>query len=151
MTKIIIVLLLLQIINICFCVTECQRKRIQALDNKNNQTNVQANVLIPECDENGDYLPLQCYGTAISGGRFCLCWDKESQVVRGPSKNIKACKCFVEQYEAAKRNIRYFPQCEDSGFYKSLQCSIGKWWCVDPNKGIIKGLKHSGSCSQAKC
>ncbi|RWS28881.1 putative neurotoxin LTDF S-18-like protein [Leptotrombidium deliense] len=94
--------------------------------------------LVPECDENGDYKPKACYGESVNGKPFCICFAKNGDVVKSPSRNTAACACYVEQHEATKPPLRkgaFKPSCEKDGTYSKKQChsSTGMCWCSLPD------------------
>ncbi|OQR79165.1 hypothetical protein BIW11_05927 [Tropilaelaps mercedesae] len=133
--------------------TECQRKRESSLrslqDPKANRTAVGGLGLVVDCNEDGTYKSLQCFGEAVGGGRFCLCYDPEGQVIKQASKKTKSCACHLANYQGATGQTK--PVCEIDGRFKKTQCNSSQWWCVDPETGAIKGKKQGGSCSVATC
>ncbi|GFS55025.1 u24-ctenitoxin-Pn1a [Trichonephila inaurata madagascariensis] len=95
--------------------------------------------MVPNCDANGDYMPMQCY----QGSNMCSCYDKSGNPITQPSTTLKSCKCLVERHEVESRNLigSYIPQCEEDGTYQKSQCvgSIGVCFCVNPMTGEKKG------------
>uniref|UniRef100_A0A482ZDX7 U33-Liphistoxin-Lm1a_1 n=1 Tax=Liphistius malayanus TaxID=1203467 RepID=A0A482ZDX7_9ARAC len=111
--------------------TECQEHR-----ERESKSNAPLPLrLIPECDEQGDYKPLQCF----KDSKFCACWDKSGQPVTQASQKTKACDCIVQKSAAEKKVLvgAFRPQCEEDGKFKLTQChgSTGHCWCVDPATG----------------
>uniref|UniRef100_A0A1D0C023 U20-hexatoxin-Hi1a n=1 Tax=Hadronyche infensa TaxID=153481 RepID=TK1A_HADIN len=112
--------------------TECQQHR-------ERETRSRAPLplrLIPECDENGEYKPLQCF----KDSKFCACWDKTGQPMTEPKQGIKACECIVQRETVQKiRGLigAFTPQCEEDGKYSKMQChgSTGHCWCVEQVSG----------------
>ncbi|XP_022645930.1 U24-ctenitoxin-Pn1a-like isoform X2 [Varroa jacobsoni] len=135
--------------------SECQRRRENSLRNqsnpKANQTNIETVGMVVECNDDGTYKPLQCFPPAVGGGRFCLCYDSEGQIIKQASKRTKTCACHLEKYNVEKKRGQTGLACEVDGSFKKTQCSGGSWWCVDPATGAMKGSKRSGPCSTATC
>ncbi|XP_072545091.1 nidogen-2 isoform X2 [Salminus brasiliensis] len=104
-------------------------------------------AFIPQCDEEGQYRPLQCHGST----GHCWCVDSRGQERVGtrtppgsPPTNCDAPerpKTQCEQHrESQQRGSDGFPlvgafvpQCDEAGQYRSQQChgSTGHCWCVD--------------------
>uniref|UniRef100_A0A4Q8K4I8 U62-Liphistoxin-Lsp1b_1 n=1 Tax=Liphistius sp. SGP-2016 TaxID=1905180 RepID=A0A4Q8K4I8_9ARAC len=109
--------------------TDCQEAREKA---KQSKFFLQ---MIPNCDEDGNYLPLQCYEHSKS----CMCVKPDGSVVTPPDFHIRACKCILESKNAFQPHLigNYVPQCERDGTYSRTQChgSTGYCWCVD-EKGV---------------
>ncbi|XP_030013493.1 nidogen-2 [Sphaeramia orbicularis] len=108
---------------------------------------------VPQCDENGQYTPLQCHGS--SG--HCWCVDSTGQERPGtrtsPGTPPTDCdrpdeperpKTHCEQHRDRVQPSApgqypitiigaYVPQCDDNGQYIPRQChgSTGHCWCVD--------------------
>ncbi|XP_074482615.1 nidogen-2 isoform X2 [Sebastes fasciatus] len=106
---------------------------------------------VPQCDAEGQYLPLQCHGS--SG--HCWCVDSRGQERTGsrtpPGTQPKDCdkpdeperpKTHCEHHRASVQTTSpegypivgaYVPQCDAVGQYTSQQChgSTGRCWCVD--------------------
>uniref|UniRef100_A0A023G1K6 Putative thyropin n=1 Tax=Amblyomma parvum TaxID=251391 RepID=A0A023G1K6_AMBPA len=127
--------------------TDCQRRRRE----EQESTEHRANLLIPECDENGDYKALQCFGRAVRGKPFCACYDKDFGQIKGPSKNIESCNCVRAHHEwehSTDSNKGSEPRCNaTSGAYNQVQCDTNEHWCVDWDSGEQQGLKMNGGCS----
>uniref|UniRef100_A0A482ZC70 U56-Theraphotoxin-Sfo1a_1 n=1 Tax=Selenotholus foelschei TaxID=1905327 RepID=A0A482ZC70_9ARAC len=111
--------------------TECEKHR-------ERETNSRAPLpmrLIPECDENGDYKPLQCF----KDSNFCACWDKTGEAMTDPSNKIKACDCIVQRETTHRKRLigAYAPQCQEDGKYTKIQChgSTGHCWCAEEHSG----------------
>ncbi|XP_058846527.1 nidogen-2-like [Acipenser ruthenus] len=108
---------------------------------------------VPQCDEEGNYQPLQCHGST----GHCWCVDSRGQERPGtrtpPGTPPTRCdlpeptqppRTACEQHrhslqgELSPRGPRpavgaYVPQCDEEGNYQPLQChgSTGHCWCVD--------------------
>ena len=91
--------------------------------------------VIPKCDKDGNYLPLQCHGQDGDKIRFCQCWDKKGNIVKGPSKLLKACDCILKKHETPAIPGAYIPSCEADGTFSKLQShgSTGMSWCSAPD------------------
>ncbi|XP_029371675.1 nidogen-2 isoform X2 [Echeneis naucrates] len=106
---------------------------------------------VPQCDDNGQYRPLQCHGST----RHCWCVDSRGQERAGtrtpPGTAPKDCdrpdepyhpKTHCEQHRDSVRTTSpegypipgvFVPQCDTNGQYTPQQChgSSGHCWCVD--------------------
>ncbi|XP_041834846.1 nidogen-2 isoform X3 [Melanotaenia boesemani] len=100
---------------------------------------------VPQCDENGDYLPRQCHGST----GHCWCVDSTGQERAGtrtpPGTPPRDCdkpdeqeqpKTLCEHHRKRAQEgypAAYVPQCDTEGQYIPLQChgSTGHCWCVD--------------------
>ncbi|KAG8181182.1 hypothetical protein JTE90_010954 [Oedothorax gibbosus] len=111
--------------------TECQQHR-----DRESRSNAPLPMrLIPECDDNGDYKPLQCF----QNSEFCACWDKAGNPLTQPSKKVKHCECLAKKIDAEANPMpgKFKPRCEDDGKYQKHQChgSTGFCWCAHPETG----------------
>ncbi|KAM4567999.1 thyroglobulin [Fundulus diaphanus] len=67
------------------CPSRCERQRAAAMEARSNMA-AGAEVHVPACSEDGDFLPLQCVGPR------CFCVDAEGlQVAAGPAGGAVAC------------------------------------------------------------
>lgn len=127
--------------------TDCQRRR----RNEQSATGNLSGLLVPECDEHGNYKPIQCFGETIRGRRFCACYDKEFGQIKGPSRSLRSCNCVVAYHEwehtpASERGSE--PHCNaTSGEYNPVQCNTTDHWCVETDSGRLLGAKMHGGCS----
>ncbi|XP_067125498.1 U24-ctenitoxin-Pn1a-like [Centruroides vittatus] len=123
--------------------TECEKHR------KREQEHDAIGLVVPECDENGDYKGLQCH----KDHTFCQCWDKKGHALTAPSRDIKACECPRAKAEA-ERNAwsgDYIPQCRKDGTYERKQCWEWKklCWCVDKDgKELTEKTKDDVTCEE---
>ncbi|XP_067125471.1 U20-hexatoxin-Hi1a-like [Centruroides vittatus] len=105
--------------------TACQISREKALE-ENSLVKI-----VPECDENGEYAPKQCF----PGNKFCQCVRKDGSAIVEMSAIVKHCECMRARDLAVSRHLigNYRPQCEKDGTYSRTQCwgSVGSCWCVD--------------------
>ncbi|XP_077536310.1 SCO-spondin-like isoform X2 [Haemaphysalis longicornis] len=125
--------------------TDCQRRHREesAIGN-------QADLLVPECDETGHYLPLQCFGQATDGSRFCACYDKDFVQIKAPSKKVRSCNCLRRHHEWLQQNgseRENEPRCNTTtGEFQSVQCTSTHHWCVDKETGEPLSRQMSGGC-----
>ncbi|XP_067895206.1 uncharacterized protein nid2a isoform X2 [Heterodontus francisci] len=130
-------------------------------------------VHIPQCDEEGNFRPLQCHGST----GHCWCVDERGQEIPGtrtapgsiqprcgqpePIEHPKtACELYRERLQT-EMNLRgsqplagvYIPQCDEEGNFRPLQCqgSTGHCWCVDENGQEIPGTRAPPGSSQPRC
>ncbi|KAL3184257.1 hypothetical protein MRX96_032142 [Rhipicephalus microplus] len=128
--------------------TDCQRRR----RNEQRATRNLTGLLVPECDEDGNYKAIQCFGETVRGGRpFCACYDNEFGQIKGPSRNLRSCNCIRahHEWERQSRSQRVpEPRCDaTSGEYNAVQCDVTSHWCVEPDSGRQLGERQSGGCS----
>ncbi|XP_026157559.1 nidogen-2 [Mastacembelus armatus] len=133
--------------------THCEhhRDRVQTLSPEGYPI---AGAYVPQCDDNGQYLPQQCHDST----GYCWCVDSRGQERPGtrtpPGATPKDCdrpaeptrpKTDCEHHRDRVQTTGpegypivgdYVPQCDDNGQYISQQChgSTGYCWCVD-NRG----------------
>jgi len=130
----------------------CASTRKQALDDVHDMIG----KFIPECDEEGNYKPVQC--DASTGFCWCACTKTGKKIdgtsVRGTpkcpaKKDKKEWSCNdarkkatsdIDQMLSAKE---YIPVCDKKGNYQPLQCDLqGYCWCANPKTGAaIAGTK----------
>ncbi|ELW47012.1 Nidogen-2 [Tupaia chinensis] len=116
---------------------------------------------IPQCDEQGNFLPLQCHGST----GFCWCVNPDGHEVPGtrtpPGSNPPHCgpppesthrprtvcerwkESLLEHYGGTPRDDQYVPQCDELGHFIPLQCH-GKsdfCWCVDRDGREVQGTR----------
>lgn len=128
--------------------TDCQRRRRTEQSATRNLTG----LLVPECDEHGNYKAIQCFGETVRGGRpFCACYDNEFGQIKGPSRNLRSCNCIRDHHEWEHRSRSqrgWEPRCDTtSGEYNPVQCDVGEHWCVEPDSGRQLGERQPGGCS----
>ncbi|XP_045910138.1 nidogen-2 isoform X3 [Micropterus dolomieu] len=115
---------------------------------------------VPQCDANGQYIPLQCHGST----GYCWCVENNGQERAGtrtpPGTTPTDCdrpdeperpKTHCERHRDSVQTTSpegypivgaYVPQCDANGQYRPLQChgSTGHCWCVD-----IRGQERAGT------
>uniref|UniRef100_A0A2K6PXP4 Nidogen-2 n=1 Tax=Rhinopithecus roxellana TaxID=61622 RepID=A0A2K6PXP4_RHIRO len=124
---------------------------------------------IPQCDEQGNFLPLQCHGST----GFCWCIDPDGHEVPGtqtpPGSTPPHCgpppeptqrppticerwrENLLEHYGGTPRDDQYVPQCDDLGHFTPLQCH-GKsdfCWCVDKDGREVQGTRSQPGTTPA--
>ncbi|XP_067847730.1 nidogen-2 [Heptranchias perlo] len=130
-------------------------------------------MYIPQCDEEGNFRPLQCHGST----GHCWCVDESGQEIRGTRTSpgtgqphcglpepIERAKTVCEQHrerlqtELSPRGSRpligmYIPQCDEEGNFRPLQChgSTGHCWCVDEGGQEIPGTRTPPGTGQPHC
>ncbi|XP_060685148.1 uncharacterized protein nid2a isoform X3 [Hemiscyllium ocellatum] len=153
-------------------VCEQQRERLQAELNLRGSP-ARVGAYIPECDEEGNFKPLQCHGST----GHCWCVDERGQEIPGtrtpPGTGQPQCgqperidrpRTACEQYRErlqAELNLRgsqplvgaYIPQCDEEGNFRPLQCdgSTGHCWCVDERGQEIPGTRTPPGTGQPQC
>ncbi|XP_030265797.1 nidogen-2 isoform X2 [Sparus aurata] len=115
---------------------------------------------VPQCDANGQYIPLQCHGS--SGHCWCVDSNGQERVGTRTAPGTTPIDCDKpEEQERVKTQCEhhrdsvqttspegypivgaYVPQCDANGQYRSLQChgSTGHCWCVD-----TRGQERAGT------
>ncbi|XP_019581253.2 nidogen-2 isoform X1 [Rhinolophus sinicus] len=125
-------------------------------------------IHIPQCDEQGHFLPLQCHGST----GFCWCVDPDGHEVPGtrtpPGSTPPHCgppeptqrprtvcerwrENLLEHYGGVPRDDQYVPQCDDLGHFTPLQCH-GKsdfCWCVDKDGREVQGTRSQPGTTPA--
>uniref|UniRef100_A0A8C0X899 Nidogen-2 n=1 Tax=Castor canadensis TaxID=51338 RepID=A0A8C0X899_CASCN len=124
---------------------------------------------IPQCDDQGNFLPLQCHGST----GFCWCVDPNGHEVPGtqtpPGSTPPHCgpapeptqrprtvcerwkENLLEHYGGTPRDDQYVPQCDDLGHFVPLQCH-GKsdfCWCVDKDGREVQGTRSQPGITPA--
>ncbi|XP_049425849.1 nidogen-2 isoform X2 [Epinephelus fuscoguttatus] len=126
---------------------------------------------VPQCDENGQYTPLQCHGST----GHCWCVDSTGQERPGtrtlPGTQRKDCdkpdeperpkthcehrrdRAQTTSPEGYPRVGAYVPQCDDDGQYLPRQChgSTGHCWCVDSNGQERTGTRTPPGAPRVDC
>ncbi|NXJ93609.1 THYG protein, partial [Corythaixoides concolor] len=138
------------------CPTDCEKQR-RDLQNLKKSLSAGSDLFIPSCTKDGDYLPLQCYGTN------CFCVDMNGKTIPGirgkagkPMKCPSACQVTAGQefLKAVKLLLSdpsalsqlssiYLPQCDAEGAWRPVQCSgppeqAFEWyerWIAENNEG----------------
>lgn len=129
--------------------TDCQRRRER--EQRVTQTQNLTGLVVPECDENGEYLPKQCFGQAVRGPPFCACYDREFGQIKAPSRKIVSCHCIREHHEwqrTSRTQRGNEPRCNGtSGEFHAVQCNATHHWCVNTTSGVQHGPQMQGGCS----
>ncbi|XP_050922080.1 LOW QUALITY PROTEIN: nidogen-2 [Lates calcarifer] len=128
-------------------------------------------VFVPQCDDNGQYRPLQCHGS--SG--HCWCVDSRGQERPGtrtppgtpsvdcdrpdePERPKTQCEYHRDSLQTTSPEGypivgAYVPQCDANGQYIPLQChgSSGHCWCVDSRGQERAGTRTSPGAPPTDC
>ncbi|NXI27854.1 THYG protein, partial [Sterrhoptilus dennistouni] len=138
------------------CPTECEKQR-RNLKNLKRSLPAGSDLFIPSCTEDGDFLPLQCFGTN------CFCVDLNGKTVPGirgkagkPMQCPSACQVTAGQEflkavsvllsepgAVPQLSSLYLPQCDAEGGWRQVQCSgppeqAFEWyerWMAENNQG----------------
>ncbi|XP_052559967.1 thyroglobulin isoform X1 [Tympanuchus pallidicinctus] len=138
------------------CPSDCEKQR-RNLQNLKQSLSAGSDLFIPSCTKNGDFLPLQCYGTN------CFCVDLNGKTIPGIRGNIgKSIKCpSACQITAGQEFLKtlklllsdpssltqlssiYLPQCDTDGAWRQVQCNgppeqAFEWyerWITENNEG----------------
>ncbi|XP_049425861.1 nidogen-2 isoform X14 [Epinephelus fuscoguttatus] len=126
---------------------------------------------VPQCDSNGQYIPLQCHGST----GHCWCVDNNGQERAGsrtppgttptdcskpdePERPKTHCehrrdRAQTTSPEGYPRVGAYVPQCDDDGQYLPRQChgSTGHCWCVDSNGQERTGTRTPPGAPRVDC
>ncbi|XP_078090061.1 uncharacterized protein nid2a [Mustelus asterias] len=151
-------------------VCERHRERLEAEVNLRG-SHILVGVHIPECDEEGNFRPLQCHGST----GYCWCVYENGQEIPGTRtppgtgqpqcgapEHIERPKTACEQHRdrlRAELNLReplvgaYIPECDEEGNFRPLQChgSTGYCWCVNENGQEIPGTRTAPGTGQPQC
>ncbi|XP_056444381.1 nidogen-2 [Gadus chalcogrammus] len=128
-------------------------------------------AFVPECDEHGQYKPLQCHGST----GHCWCVDNGGQERQGTrtSAGTPNTDCSrPDEPERPKTHCQhhrdgvqttspegyplvgaFVPECDEHGQYKPLQChgSTGHCWCVDNGGQERQGTRTSAGTPNTDC
>uniref|UniRef100_A0A8B9IRH9 Thyroglobulin n=1 Tax=Amazona collaria TaxID=241587 RepID=A0A8B9IRH9_9PSIT len=138
------------------CPTDCETQR-RNLQNLKKSLPAGSDLFIPSCTKDGDFLPLQCYGTN------CFCVDLNGKTIpgiKGKAGKTMQCPsaCQVTAGEEFLKAVRlllsdpsalsqpysvYLPQCDAEGAWRQVQCSgppeqAFEWydrWIAENNEG----------------
>uniref|UniRef100_A0A3B5KDX1 Nidogen 2 n=1 Tax=Takifugu rubripes TaxID=31033 RepID=A0A3B5KDX1_TAKRU len=126
---------------------------------------------VPQCDTNGQYIPLQCHGST----GHCWCVDSNGQERAGtrtapgapptdcdrpdePERPKTHCQHHRDSVQTTSPEGypilgAYRPQCDDNGQYVPQQChgSTGHCWCVDSNGRERAGTRTSAGEQRKDC
>uniref|UniRef100_UPI00398F2778 uncharacterized protein nid2a isoform X2 n=1 Tax=Pristiophorus japonicus TaxID=55135 RepID=UPI00398F2778 len=130
-------------------------------------------IHVPECDEEGNFKPLQCHGST----GHCWCVDEKGQEIPGtktppgtgqprcglPAPTERPKTACVEQRDQLQAELNqhrarppigmHIPQCDAEGNFRPLQChsSTGHCWCVDEWGREIPGTRTHPGNDQPQC
>ncbi|XP_071972207.1 nidogen-2 isoform X1 [Engystomops pustulosus] len=117
-------------------------------------------LFVPECDSEGNYLPVQCHGST----GHCWCVNKDGEEIegtrKGPGRGEPNCgvpeptqrpqtmcerwkQSLLDHYGGIPSAEHYIPQCDPYGDFTPLQChgNSGYCWCVDKEGREIEGSR----------
>ncbi|KAM9293960.1 nidogen-2 [Gastrophryne carolinensis] len=117
-------------------------------------------AFVPECDEDGNFVPLQCHGST----GHCWCVDKNGNEIegsrRGPGRGTPQCnipeptqrpqtmcerwkQSLIDHYGGNPSPGDYIPQCDAYGEFNPMQChgDSGYCWCVNKEGTLIEGTR----------
>ncbi|KAM9327748.1 nidogen-2 isoform 2-T2 [Pholidichthys leucotaenia] len=150
--------------------THCERHR-DSVQTTSPEGYPLVGVYVPQCDENGQYILLQCHGST----GHCWCVDSSGQERPGtrtpPGTQPKDCDrpdepehpkthCQLRRESAKATSTEgypvvgaYVPQCDANGQYIPLQChgSTGHCWCVDTNGQERPGTRTPPGTTPTDC
>ncbi|XP_008281343.1 nidogen-2 isoform X4 [Stegastes partitus] len=150
--------------------THCEhhRDRVQSTSSEGHPV---AGTYVPQCDANGQYIPLQCHGST----GHCWCVDSRGQERPGtrtppgttpkdcdrpdePERPKTPCEHHRERAQATASEGypivgAYVPQCDADGQYIALQChgSTGHCWCVDSSGQERTGTRTPPGTTPKDC
>uniref|UniRef100_A0A8B9TDK3 Thyroglobulin n=1 Tax=Anas platyrhynchos TaxID=8839 RepID=A0A8B9TDK3_ANAPL len=126
------------------CPTECEKQR-RNLQNLKQSLPAGSDLFIPSCTKDGDFLPLQCYGTN------CFCVDLNGKTIPGirgntgkPMQCPSACQVTAgQEFLKSVKVLLSDPSCNDDGAWRQVQCSgppeqAFEWyerWMTENNEG----------------
>ncbi|KFR16272.1 Thyroglobulin, partial [Opisthocomus hoazin] len=138
------------------CPTDCEKQR-RNLKILKQSLPAGSDIFIPSCTKDGDFLPLQCYGTNcfcvdLSGKTIPGIRGKAGKPMRCPSacqvtagqEFLKAVKLLLSDPSALSQlSSIYLPQCDADGAWRRVQCSgppeqAFEWyerWIEENNEG----------------
>nr|XP_003227637.2 PREDICTED: nidogen-2 [Anolis carolinensis] len=137
--------------------TRCQHQRLYA---SQRGPSLPGGPHVPECDDQGNYRPLQCHGST----GMCWCVDRDGNEVPGtqvpPGAPPPLCRApeptrrpqtmcerwrqsLLEHYGGNPQDDQYVPQCDSQGHFNPLQChgNSGYCWCVDEHGREVQGTR----------
>ncbi|OXB74632.1 UNVERIFIED_CONTAM: hypothetical protein H355_010158 [Colinus virginianus] len=138
------------------CPSDCEKQR-RNLQSVKQSLSAGTDLFIPSCTKNGDFRPLQCYGTN------CFCVDLNGKTIPGIRGNtgkpvqcpsacqvtagqefLKTLKLLLSDPNALSQlSTVYLPQCDTDGAWRQVQCSgppeqAFEWyerWITENNEG----------------
>ncbi|KAM6893502.1 nidogen-2 [Xenentodon cancila] len=143
--------------------SHCERRRDRAQFTSSEGYPV-VGVFVPQCDSDGQYIPLQCHGS--SG--HCWCVDENGQERAGtrtppgtqpkdcdqPERPKTECELQRARVQASSPVAGVFaPRCDAEGQYLPQQChgSTGHCWCVDSSGQERAGTRTPPGITPVDC
>ncbi|KAJ8411886.1 hypothetical protein AAFF_G00155240 [Aldrovandia affinis] len=126
-------------------------------------------AFVPQCDEEGQYRPLQCHGST----GYCWCVDDRGQErartrtppgtpptncdqpVAPTQRPETVCErwraSLIEHYGGQPASHHYMPQCDYTGQFNPLQCygDSSYCWCVDKDGREVPGTRSHDAVKPA--
>ncbi|XP_031435769.1 nidogen-2 isoform X4 [Clupea harengus] len=142
--------------------TQCEHHRDSVQGSQDGFSLVGA--FIPECDEEGQYRPLQCHGST----GHCWCVSDQGQEragTRTPAGSPRPNCDEQVQPERPKTQCQhhrdslqggvgaFVPECDEEGRYRQLQChgSTGHCWCVSDQGQERAGTRTPAGSPRPNC
>uniref|UniRef100_A0A087XDF4 Nidogen 2 n=1 Tax=Poecilia formosa TaxID=48698 RepID=A0A087XDF4_POEFO len=147
--------------------TPCEhhKERVQASSSREYPV---AGAYVPQCDADGQYIPLQCHGST----GHCWCVDSSGQERAGtrtaPGATPADCRkpaptsraesvcerwraSLIEHYGGNPDPHQYLPQCEPDGEFSPVQCygESTYCWCVDQEGREVPGTRSQDAVKPA--
>ncbi|NXM74747.1 THYG protein, partial [Serilophus lunatus] len=138
------------------CPTDCEKQR-RNLQNVKQNLPAGSDLFIPSCTKDGNFQPLQCYGTNcfcvdLNGKTIPGIREKAGKLIKCPSvcqvtageEFLKAVKLLLSDPSAVPQlSSIYLPQCDADGAWRQVQCSgppeqAFEWyerWIAENNEG----------------
>lgn len=96
-------------------------------------------TLLPTCDLDGHFAPVQCKGDKITGR--CFCSSETGEQIFGwdwwKDANDMTCACSRLRSNLERSGQHNaFLHCQRNGNFEELQCSTEICWCADPKTGM---------------
>uniref|UniRef100_A0A8C5MND2 Nidogen 2 n=1 Tax=Leptobrachium leishanense TaxID=445787 RepID=A0A8C5MND2_9ANUR len=148
----------------------CSEKRRLLLEEQGSRgARPVASGYVPQCDEQGNYNPLQCHGST----GYCWCVNERGEEQEGtrtpPGRPEPQCRVFGSSLRCSEKRLLllqeqglrgdhpvvggFVPQCDDQGDYNPLQChgSTGYCWCVNEKGEEQEGTQTPPGRPQPQC
>ncbi|XP_038151840.1 nidogen-2 isoform X8 [Cyprinodon tularosa] len=147
--------------------TQCEHHRDSVRTDSNDGRLING-AYVPQCDENGQYRPLQCHGST----GYCWCVDSRGEERPGtrsppgsppidcdkPDRPKSLCEHHRDSVQTTDSDGRpllgaFVPQCDENGQYLQQQChgSTGHCWCVDSRGQERAGTRTPPGATPVDC
>ncbi|KAA0710949.1 Nidogen-2 [Triplophysa tibetana] len=147
--------------------TQCEHNR-DSLKSRSGDAPL-TGAFIPQCDEEGQYRPLQCHGST----GHCWCVDSLGRERAGtrtppgspprncdetvPDRPKTRCEHHRDSVQGGKDGLpllgAFIPECDEEGQYRTQQChrSTGHCWCVDGTGQERPGTRSPPGSPRTNC